>query len=309
MASNFVLSSLTTYVDQKLPLVRKSLFGGQTAKVANKQTGIKSAEAINILDNTIVFGSGSVCTFTAAGNTTFTQRNITVGSVSIHKEYCQKDLDPYWTQQYLKKGNEAYSELNFADYILELISAGVERQLEISLWTGDTSVSTANTNKFDGLMKIIDACSGSATVLPTGSAGTKSGSALLTYLDSAYTTASADISYEPDVYIFTGLDIYKNFLVALKNSNNYHHDAVDQLNYEYNYFGNYTVKGVPGLNDTNRIYLMRGSNIYVGIDGESDQERFEVWYSPDNRSMRVALDFKYGVQVAFCDQIVLGRVQ
>jgi hypothetical protein len=61
---------------------------------------------------------------------------------------------------------------------------------------------------------------------------------------------------------------------------------------------------VGGLNGTNRMYLGRLSNFFVGTDLANEEEDFKFWFSLDNDIVRFRATMKYGVQIAFPDQLV-----
>jgi hypothetical protein len=46
------------------------------------------------------------------------------------------------------------------------------------------------------------------------------------------------------------------------------------------------------------------NNVFYGTDLEGDEEKFELWYSQDNREFRLAVEFNAGVQVAYPNQVV-----
>ena len=52
------------------------------------------------------------------------------------------------------------------------------------------------------------------------------------------------------------------------------------------------------------MYLGRISNFFVGTDLANEEEEYRFWYSQDNDEVRFRVTCKYGVQVAFPDQIV-----
>ena len=74
---------------------------------------------------------------------------------------------------------------------------------------------------------------------------------------------------------------------------------------------NVKIVAVNGLNDTvGADYIVAGSlsNMFYGCDLSDDQEKWDMWYSQDNRTFRLAIEFMAGVQVAFPDMIVLGKI-
>ena len=105
MADSFV-SPLTTYTEQqRLPLITKAVFAARSAALFTKQVGIKSAAALNLMDTDANIGSGTVCGWSATGNTSFTQRNITVGVMKIQEALCPRSLEQYWMQSQLTAGS------------------------------------------------------------------------------------------------------------------------------------------------------------------------------------------------------------
>ena len=61
---------------------------------------------------------------------------------------------------------------------------------------------------------------------------------------------------------------------------------------------------VGGLNGTDRMFLGRISNFFVGTDLANEEEDFKFWYSQDNHEVRFRATMTYGVQIAFPDQLV-----
>ena len=62
--------------------------------------------------------------------------------------------------------------------------------------------------------------------------------------------------------------------------------------------------GVGGLSGTNRMFAARLSNFFVGTDLANEEEEYRFWYSQVNDEVRFRATMKYGVQIAFPDQLV-----
>ena len=125
------------------------------SKAGNVQTGIKSAESINIIVNDPTF-QVDVCGFNPSGDDVLTQRIITVGKIKINQEFCDKDLESKFTQGRLKIGSK-YDTLALKNEIAADVSQRIAKKNEIAIWQGDLASGNANLNKFDGFIKIIDA--------------------------------------------------------------------------------------------------------------------------------------------------------
>jgi hypothetical protein len=107
--------------------------------------------------------------------------------------------------------------------------------------------------------------------------------------------------------ILIGADKFRSFVQALVEKNYYHYDG-KALNDEIVIPGtNVKLIAVNGLNGTKKMIAGQlDRNFFYGCDMMNDQEKFEFWYSQDNREFRLAIEFNAGVQVAFPNYVVLG---
>jgi hypothetical protein len=302
----FNVTGLTNYTnEQSTELVVKSLFGGKTAALLQAagqvQVGVKSAEALNILDSDVYFQADG-CGYTASGNTTFSQRTITVGKIKVEETLCPKTLEAKWMQTQIAAGSP--EAVPFEEQIGNEKSSKIAKLLEVAMWQGDTATSNTNpnTNKFDGFVKII----GDATAVD---GNTTSATAITTaniddLVDDMYAAIPADIADADDLVLFVGIDTFKKYTTALRASNLFHY-AADSEGMEIMIPAtNVKMVGVGGLNGTDKMYLGRLSNFFVGTDLANEEEEYRFWYSQDNDEVRFRVTCKYGVQVGFPDQIV-----
>ena len=306
---SFNVSALTNYVnEQNTDILVKSLFGSKTAAMLQAagqvQVGVKSAEALNILSSDVYFATDG-CGYSASGNTTFTQRTITVGKIKVEETLCPKTLESKWMQTQIAAGSP--TAVPFEQQITESKASVIAKQLEIAMWQGDTATSNTNpnTNKFDGFNKIIDAASASTIAGNTTSATAITVSNIDDILDAIYAAIPADIATADDLVCWVGIDTYKKMLTNLKNANLFHYVPDASTEMEMVYPGtNIKVVAVGGLNGTNRLFAGRMSNFFVGTDLANEEEELRYWYSQDNDEVRFRMTCKYGVQVAFPDQLV-----
>ena len=304
----FNVTGLTNYVnEQNTDILVKSLFGSKTASVLQAagqvQVGVKSAEALNILSSDVYFQADG-CGYTSSGNTTFSQRTITVGKIKVEETLCPKTLEAKWMQTQIAAGSP--TAVPFEQAITESKASVIAKQLEIAMWQGDTATSNTNpnTNKFDGFNKIIDAVSASTVAGNTSSATAITTTNIEALVDDIYNVIPADIATADDLVLWVGIDTFKKYTTALRNSNLFHY-AVEAEGLEMMIPGtNLKMIGVGGLNGTNKMYAGRLSNFFVGTDLANEEEELKYWYSQDNDEVRFRMTCKYGVQVAFPDQIV-----
>ena len=310
------LSALTNYVkENELQLTSAAIFSAKTASLiearGNVQVGIKSAETINIMTTDAVFQAGGTCGFNSSGTTTITQRTLTVGKIKVQESICPKTFEAKYTQKALREG----SSYDYMAYASEYSAQKVQRigaALETAIWQGDTGSGSANLNKFNGLIKIIDD-------LGFGGAGdpVKGNTSNLTTLtkanveqavDEIFAAIPAALLDKDDVVIFAGNDTFREYVLALRDSNLYHY-PVDAANMELIIPGT-SIKliGVNGLNGTDKMFGISMSNLYLGTDMLNEQDRFELFYAKEADEMRFVVEFKLGVQVAFPDEVVYWKL-
>ena len=290
------LTALTAYVDeQRLPLIRKTVFAAPSTRYFNLQTGVKHAAALNLLNTDVVFGDGSACGWNESGSTAFSQRILEVGNFKVNMSFCDKAMLKYW-MGYDVRVAAGQKSLPFEEDFVAGIIDGVRVKLENLIWNGVKA-----DDGMDGLLTILDAASASTinTTLATGT--TIYDKVLAVYKDiPAGKLESASI--------FMGIDKFRDLVLELTAKNLYHYDPQVDSNLEIVLPGTSTkVRGVYGLNTKKAIVAADGENIYFGVDMEGDEEKFDLWYSQDNQEFRLAINFNAGVQVAFPDEIVVAK--
>lgn len=154
------------------------------AREGTLQTGIKTAEEINILTTDAVLQDGTGCGFNPLGTTDISNRKITVGAIKVNEAFCLNDLEKKSTQLMMQKGSmpeEMPGPIEEA-YVEQKISK-IEEKMEKAIWQGDTTSGNSDLNKFDGFIKIIDAAAGvngSNASRRTGTITATTGSATVT---------------------------------------------------------------------------------------------------------------------------------
>ena len=304
------VSGLTAYVDQtSQELLVRSVFEGKTASKFQKRTGIKSSEALQLMATDVVFQTGGTCSVSASGTTTFTQRNLTVGKVNITEYLCPKELEAYWTQQALSAGS-TYDSIAFESDYTNAKASIIAETNETALWQGNTSTGTGNNAYYNGFIKIIDdasavTISGNTGAVASGT-GITSGN-IIAILDAMWLRLPASLKGKSDVEFMLGSDTYDKLVMALKAANLFWYNGVDgaaMANGELTLAGTpYKVSRYFGLDGTNRIFLGRTSNFFIGTDLEGEDDQFQVKVLETDQ-IRFKVDFKLGTQVAYPNEIV-----
>jgi hypothetical protein len=306
----FNVTGLTNWTKaNESTLITKSLFKAKTASLMSKLTGVKSSMQIPTLAKNLVFQAGGTCGFNASGDTTISSRNISVGKISVMEEFCVKSLEAKYTQLLLDNGSyyEALPggiEAAIVDQTVGQIAEGIET----AIWQGDISSGNVNLNKFDGLGVIIAGAAGVvsanvSTYITPVTAITSTN--ILSIVDAIYTAIPVSIIDKEDLHLFMGYDVYRLYQLALKNANLFNYVPNANLDQAFTHPGTMLkIMPVNGLNGTSDLYVLRTSNMFLGVDLQGDEDRFKMWFSEDFDVVRFRSEFKYGVQIALPSEVV-----
>jgi len=313
MALNF--SGLNAYTKELVkPLLTSAVFDAKTQQLIMQNgvvlTGVKSSAAIPIMDTDAVFGTQS-CSFDASGTTTFSQRTVTVGKIKVEEKICPKDLEQYFLQTALQNGStiEDFGNAELQKAYLDKKNARIAAQLETAIWQGDTTSATANLNKFDGLIKLIDAGSpvdanvsgftGVATI------ATITQSNVIAATEGIYKAIPVAVLNKGDVKIFVGNDWFRLLIMAYRALNLFSYNPQDSGTASFILPGtDIEVVAVNGLNTTGDAYAISLSNMVLAVDLENDLNSYKMWYSEDNNDVRFRAEWKLGVNVGLTSECV-----
>lgn len=285
------LDSLSVYVDEnKLDLIRKTVLGPKTIGYLNLQTGVKGKTKINLLETTVTFGDGAACGFTDNANTKLSQREIDPASVKINATFCDKKMQKYF-MNYQVTVAAGRSTLPFEEHFVNSLVESTGAELEKAIWNGVTIGAT----EYKGFLDFATEYS---------SVGKKANETAYEMIRKGYDAIpSASLA---DTVIFVGVDKYRELAGELTAKNLYHYDPKVDEAFEMILPGTTTkVVGVPGLDGTGKGLALNVKHAFYGTDMEGDEEVFDLWYSKDNQEWRAAINFVFGVQVAFPAENVL----
>ena len=292
------VSTLSNYVEEKrLPLIAKSFLRGKTIDLIQLETGVLQDTALNLVSAQVEFGDGASCGWNPTDGVALSQRLLKPTFLKVNQVFCDKDLLKKWASYEVKlaAGRE---QLPFEEKFMEEIANAINESIEKLVWQGDSS----HTNEPDGFLKILET-GGSGVVSVTWTAGTSA----YNKIKAVYNAIPANIIDKEDTVIFVGEETYREFIQDLVAANLYHFSP-DYKAGEYMVPGtSIRVIAVNGLNGTGKIVAGRLSNFFYGVGAEDDKDTFDFWYSQDNREFRLAAYFAIAVQVAYPNEIVLGK--
>ena len=288
----FNLSSLATYTDEVGgELIRKAILEGETAKIIKVQPGVKGSQSINLLDSTLYVQDGS-CGWSSSGQTTYTQRDITVCQYKVNEALCPQDLNDYWLGQLLTPGS--YNEtVPFEQQISELKSAQISQYIENLMWQA-----TSATTCFSGFKELVN---NTADVITLTGQTALSSTTALAQVDNLVEAIPDDIVDRTDLVIFMSHSNYRKYLINYRTANYFHFNPENAYE-DFKTFHpatNILVHPVGGLNGSNKIVLAPAGYMVMGVDLMSDSETLKMFYSVDFDEVRLRSNFKIGVQIAW----------
>lgn len=156
-----------------------------------------------------------------------------------------------------------------------------------------------NLKRFDGLIKILGAAADSVKISDLA------GSDMYVDVMRVYNAIPEEALDGASILI--GADDYRAFVQKMVEKNFYHYDGNGVPGEIFVPGTDVKVIKVNGLNGTHKMIAGQlDKNFFYGCDLEGDAEKFEFWYSQDNREFRLAIEFNAGVQVAYPDMCVIA---
>lgn len=289
---NPIVTGITGYVEEhRSELLSKAMLDGRSRRAFNLMTDVKGPTTLNIMDTNVVFGQLQ-CGWNESGSTEFSQRKLEPKALSVNMAFCDKKLLGTYAQ-YEVKVAAGLEEMPFEEKWTSQILASVNEQIEKMIYQG-----TGTGAEFKGLIPILSAESGTVKV------NVSSGSSAYEYLKEVAKAIPVAVK-SPVILVSTPL--YREYMQDLVAANLFHYDPANGEN-EYKLPGtDIRVIAVDGLNGVENVIAADMANLFYGVSADEDSDTFDLWYSKDNREFRLAINFIAGVQVAFPNEVVLGK--
>lgn len=272
---SFNLTGLSNYTDEtSATLVKKMIAQAKTAQFCTIQPNIKSSMKIPLV-NSVLSVAAQACGWVATGSTVLGQRTIVVDPKQITEALCLADAETKYLQYQIAAGAAGLQDVNFAQQFVDEKIEQLKLYNDVYFWS--TFKTTLQGN--------------SATTVNVGSTTAWTVSNAVNIIDTMKTSVPAGIRSSGDLVMFVAEETFDTILIALKNANYFHIDPTQDLNYVMNYLG-IKIVGVAGLNTSGTAVLTSKKNIIWGCDLMSDEETIDLWYSKDNREIRLAANWK-----------------
>lgn len=294
------VSAFTDYVGRENDFLTSTLFsGGDTGKFARFMTGVKGKTSIPKIDGDATIQKGTCKT--ASGDTDITEYFIEVEQWEYFEGFCEDDLQNKFPNTVLAPGSSnSDAPPQWQEKVVDVKVASIQKTLELTYWQGDTA---GTYTLFDGFLKLIDA-DGNAVDGNTTSATAITAANVVGLVDAMINASDVDVKEADDFAVLVGNDTFSLYIQALKTANNYHFSPENDGQTYMIGGSNIVLRKVRGLNGTDRMFAGRGSAFVVGMDVESEEEIFNIWYSEDDDLLYFRTKAKSGVVPVNIDEIV-----
>ena len=309
------LANLTKYTNELSGiLLKEAVLVGSTFDYISVQSGIKYADSINLLTNTLVAAAGACGTISPSGSTVLSQRDITVCPIKIEESICVDEFEQYWVGQLAKEGSynefapEAFNQLYLSNKVEK-----VGQLVEDIFWKGSVSSTYGGGNLAlcNGILHILEGTSATNSVISTTYSGALTTANAITIVDDLVSLIPNDILDAADLTLFMSHNNFRVLMNALRNNNYFYgFDGTTGHTWVLDNYTNTNVRIVAtrGLNGRNEMVLTPSSNLFFGTDsfGEArNGDGFQFWYDMRDNITYFRAKLKVGAQVAFPSYIVI----
>jgi hypothetical protein len=309
------LANLTKYTNELSGiLLKEAVLVGSTFDYISVQSGIKYADSINLLTNTLVAAAGACGTISPTGSTILSQRDITVCPIKIEESICVDEFEQYWVGQLAKEGSynefapEAFNQLYLSNKVEK-----VGQLVEDIFWKGSVSSTYGGGNLAlcNGILHILEGTSATNSVISTTYSGALTTANAITIVDDLVSLIPNDVLDAADLTLFMSHNNFRVLMNALRNNNYFYgFDGTTGHTWVLDNYTNTNVRIVAtrGLNGRNEMVLTPASNLFFGTDsfGEArNGDGFQFWYDMRDNITYFRAKLKVGAQVAFPSYIVI----
>jgi hypothetical protein len=310
------LASLTKYTDELSGIfLKEAVLVGNSFDYVSIQSGIKYADSINLLTNTLTAQAGGCGAISVTGSTVLSQRDITVCPIKIEESICVEELEQYWAGQLAKEGsyNEMAPDVFNRLYIANKVEK-IGQMVEDLFWKGsvNSTYGGGNLALCNGILHILEGTSATASVvIGTTVSGALTTTNAISTVDEMMTNIPSDILDAPDLTLFMSYSNFRVLMNALRNAGYFFgYDGVQNHTWVLENYTNTNLRVVAtrGLNGRNEMVLTPATNLFFGTDsfGEArNGDGFQFWYDKYQNTTYFRAKLKVGAQVAFPAYVVI----
>ena len=303
---SFDLSGLQDYTEQRTStLISETILTGDFAQQVQIVPNVKGVQELNVLSSSLTAQAGGCGWNPFSGNTTsYTQKSITSIKQQYQESLCTDDLEGYWYQTLLKPGQyyDSPNDIPFGEYLVNYKVQQVKENIELLLFSA-----TSGATGFDGFKALTSsAYSGDNVTVVAAASGTTAAN-IGDSIDLMLAAGEDYLLAAKDGAIFMSWANFNKYTQWLRNKNYFYFAPGNGQEAILHPGSMFQVIPVHGLNGSNRIFIGKKANFFIGTDLVSDYSQFKMWYSMDNQEVRMKCQFRIGAQTGV-DQIISNNL-
>lgn len=293
-------------------LLANTIYNAKSASILGRIEGVTHSAFLPKLDQTIFFQSNA-CNATPSGTTTFSTRTLTVGNIAIVDSWCLDELKPKYTQLL---SSDTMNQTEFPRVIEEVLVETYQKTIaaknEDAIWKGDLSAGNVNLNKFDGLVKIINASSAvqaNTTAFQAAVVTAVTASNILSIVNGIYNAIPEELLPavdSGDVFLVMGAANFRAYQLALMTANLFHYAPNASAEGVQMHPGtSLKVMMLNGLSGVNAMYAANWrNNVFIGESLSTDSAQFKMYFDEKTDTLNAKVKYTLGVQIGIPSEIV-----
>lgn len=304
---DYDVRDLGEYVDEQSETVMQDLINeGNIKSRINIMQNVKGKEEIKLINSSPSLQAAASCGWSAEGGMILTDETITTVRVKIQEEYCNENLNETWAQMMNAIGANVQDEVppTFADAMLVYYQMRAQELDENLMVNGDTTSLDSNLTHYDGFAKLWDNDADLNVYYSTETAITASNG--FDILKGLFNQVPTVVKRHAGT---VGAEIWCGYETARA--------CIDQVYTDKDYLGrlefteengeivftlpttNMTVRSIPQLDGTSKVYQVCSGYMFYGTDLENDKDGFTWKYSDYDEKLRFSVKWRSGVQYVF----------
>lgn len=303
------VSDLGAYVDEQSPEVMQDLINeGNLKSRINIMTGVKGKEVIKLINSTPSLQAASSCGWTAEGGMILTNETITTVRVKIQEEYCNEDLNETWAQIMNVAGanDQDQNPPTFAEAMLVYYQMRAQELDENLMVNGDTTSLDTDLVHYDGFAKLWDNDADLNVAYVSTAATTISSTNGFSVLKDVFNAMPTTVKRHKNTVgaeILCGYETARAAIEQVYNTKDYLGTVeFTEENGEISFTlptTNMTVRSIPQLDGTDKVYGVCYKYMFYGTDLEGDKDGFTWKYSDYDEKLRFGVKWRSGIQYVF----------
>jgi hypothetical protein len=297
----FNVTALAGWVNENSQtLLTQALLGSQTADLITVIPGIKYKQTLKYLETNAIIQAGG-CGYSATGDTTLTDKEVSVVSMKVQEDLCPSDLEDTSMQLSMRPGKN--QNIPFEQLWADRKVAQLQTAIETMVW----SATNASSVKCAGFKYLMDNDAGvfdySFNFCTTG----RTASDYLNAVYAMFNKLTPETKSKTDLTLFVSYEAFALMIQALVIGNLYHIDMSGNNGYSPFIFPGTSIKVVPIKAIACFGVLTPASNLVWATDLLSESDQLKVWWSEDQQIVKSTVDFKVGTSYYWGNEIVLAQ--